>query len=58
MDVAATSPTLAAHFLRVLPGESLTIDEPSASELYFVYRGLGKVEHEGGTFQGAPFFGP
>jgi hypothetical protein len=42
---------LAAHFLRALAGESLTVDELAASELYFVYRGSGKVEHAGGTFQ-------
>ena len=51
MDVAATSPNLLAHFVRVLPGESLTVDEAACSELYFVYRGSGKVEHDGGTFQ-------
>lgn len=40
-DLAASSPNLAAGFLKLLPGESLAIKTNSTSELFYVIRGQG-----------------
>jgi len=39
----ATSPALAAHFLRILPGESLTAQATACSSLFVVLRGRGQL---------------
>ena len=40
----ATSPALAAHFLRLLPGEGLKASAVSTSSLFYVLRGRGQLE--------------
>lgn len=40
----ATSPALAAHFLRVLPGEGLKASAIATSSLFYVLRGSGRLE--------------
>lgn len=39
----ATSPALAAHYLRLLPGESLNTHSRSTSSLFYVLRGQGDL---------------
>jgi gentisate 1,2-dioxygenase len=41
----ATSPGLAAHFLRILPGEELKADAAATSSLFFVLRGFGQLQY-------------
>jgi gentisate 1,2-dioxygenase len=43
----ATSPALAAHFLRILPGESLEAAASATSSLFAVLRGRGRLERPG-----------
>lgn len=44
--VPATGPGLRAHFLRVLAGERLRLDEtPTTSQVFYVIRGRGTVRH-------------
>lgn len=40
----ATSPGLAAHFLRILPGEGLKASASATSSLFYVLRGSGVLE--------------
>lgn len=40
----ATSPALAAHFLRILPGEGLKASAIATSSLFYVLRGCGSLE--------------
>lgn len=40
----ATSPALAAHFLRILPGEGLKASAIATSSLFYVLRGSGSLE--------------
>lgn len=40
----ATSPALAAHFLRILPGEGLKASASATSSLFYVLRGEGQLE--------------
>jgi gentisate 1,2-dioxygenase len=40
----ATGPGLCASFLRVLPGETLSLDADVTSQVFYVIRGRGKVE--------------
>ena len=40
----ATSPGLAAHFLRILPGEGLKASACATSSLFYVLRGSGSLE--------------
>jgi gentisate 1,2-dioxygenase len=40
----ATSPGLAAHFLRILPGEGLKASASATSALFYVLRGSGSLE--------------
>jgi gentisate 1,2-dioxygenase len=44
----ATSPALAAHFLRLLPGEGLEVGVPATSSLFFVLRGHGRLSYSAG----------
>ena len=44
-----TSPGLCAHFLRLLPGETLSTSPNASSELYYVLRGAGKTRFDGQT---------
>ena len=44
-----TSPGLCAHFLRLLPGETLSTNPNASSELYYVLRGAGKTRFDGQT---------
>ena len=44
-----TSPGLCAHFLRLLPGETLSTRPNASSELYYVLRGTGKTRFDGQT---------
>ncbi|MFM7675928.1 MAG: cupin [Synechococcus sp.] len=44
MDGPATSPALAAHFLRLQPGEGLKAAAAATSSLFFVLRGCGSLE--------------
>jgi len=44
----ATSPALAAHFLRILAGESLAAPAEATSSLFYVLRGQGRLPSEGG----------
>jgi len=41
--VPATSPALAAHFLRILPGESLEAVASATSSLFYVMHGTGRL---------------
>ena len=41
----ATSPGLAAHFLRILPGDELKADAAATSSLFFVLRGFGQLQY-------------
>jgi gentisate 1,2-dioxygenase len=41
----ATSPALAAHFLRILPGEGLKAAADATSSLFYVFRGQGELRH-------------
>ena len=43
----ATSPGLAAHFLRLLPGEGLKAAAAATSSLFYVLRGAGRLERPG-----------
>jgi gentisate 1,2-dioxygenase len=43
-DGPATSPALAAHFLRILPGEGLKASAVATSSLFYVLRGRGSLE--------------
>ena len=45
----ATSPALAAHFLRILPGESLAVGAAATSSLFYVLRGQGCLRRPGGA---------
>ena len=49
----ATSPGLAANFLRLLPGEGLKAAAAATSSLFYVLRGAGRLERPGDAF-GAP----
>ncbi|MEA5390740.1 cupin [Cyanobium gracile UHCC 0139] len=49
----ATSPGLAAHFLRLLPGEGLKAAAAATSSLFYVLRGAGQLERPGDAL-GAP----
>lgn len=40
----ATSPALAAHFLRILSGESLEVGSAATSSLFYVWRGRGRMQ--------------
>ena len=40
----ATSPALAAHFLRILPGEGIKASASATSSLFYVLRGSGRLE--------------
>lgn len=42
-----TSPGLAAHFIRIEAGESITTRPNASSELYYVLRGSGRTTFEG-----------
>ena len=44
-----TSPGLCAHFLRLLPGETLSTRPNASSELYYVLRGTGKTRFDDQT---------
>jgi gentisate 1,2-dioxygenase len=46
----ATSPSLSASFLRVLPGESIAVHPNASSQLYFVIRGRGTTRFGGRSF--------
>ena len=41
----ATSPALAAHFLRILPGEGLKAAADATSSLFYVLRGQGQLQY-------------
>jgi len=43
----ATSPALAAHFLRILPGEGLTAAAAATTSLFAVLRGSGALQRPG-----------
>lgn len=45
----ATSPALAAHFLRILAGESLATPAEATSSLFYVLRGQGRLQADAGT---------
>jgi gentisate 1,2-dioxygenase len=47
----ATSPALAAHFLRLMPGEPLLAAAEATSSLYYVLRGSGRLERPAGPGQ-------
>jgi gentisate 1,2-dioxygenase len=50
--VTATSPALAAHFLRILPGERLEARAEATSSLFYVLRGRGHLSSPVGTAGG------
>ena len=50
----ATSPGLAAHFVRLLPGESLTAAATATSSLFYVLAGRGSLERSATGSQQAP----
>src|SRR5262245_34476778 len=43
----ATSPSLCANFLHILPGESIRVRPNASSQLYFVMRGRGRTYFDG-----------
>lgn len=45
----ATSPALCANFVRILAGESIATNVNATSELYYVLRGQGFTETQGGV---------
>jgi gentisate 1,2-dioxygenase len=49
----ATSPALAAHFLRILPGEGLKASAVATSSLFYVLRGAGTLERPSSPGQSA-----
>ena len=44
----ATSPSLSANFIRILPGESIAVAPEATSEVYYVIRGRGRTRLAGG----------
>jgi gentisate 1,2-dioxygenase len=48
----ATSPGLAAHFLRLLPGEGLKAAAAATSSLFYVLRGAGRLQRPGDQLGG------
>lgn len=50
----ATSPNLCANFIRIKPGESVATAPQATSQLFFVIRGEGHTEFEGGTISWTP----
>lgn len=52
----ATSPALAAHFLRILPGEGLKAAAAATSSLFYVLRGQGMLHRPAvpGSREGSP----
>ena len=53
-DIPATSPALCAHFIRILPNNSLTLAGEAANELYYVLRGRGTTYHGLGNLRWGP----
>jgi len=49
----ATSPALAAHFLRILPGEGLKASAVATSSLFYVLRGAGSLQRPSAAGQPA-----
>jgi gentisate 1,2-dioxygenase len=45
----ATSPSLSANFIRILPSESLSVQPNASSQLYFVIRGRGQTQFQDRT---------
>ena len=43
----ATSPSLCANFLRILPDESIEVRPNASSQIYFVIRGRGRTRFDG-----------
>lgn len=46
----ATSPSLSANFIRILPGESIPVEPNASSQIYYVMRGRGRTRFEGKEF--------